>query len=223
MEVPRIDYAPPLPLHRRRKVRQFAMIVAIIAGMIPLAWLAGPLAWRRVQIMYWQRKALRYAPPPDEVVLDASGEFVNQKREMGSHCKCHFEYAVPWSRLDSLLSPPGRWPCATLFLHGRKNPKGEARLIVVEGRVQGERATVVLPTVVQPNSIASKTTAFADAQSSVIVADLPGASSWHTRWFAGQIDLNDDSHFTIPYDLDGVPHVMDGWLMDDDTVKLEQR
>ena len=43
------------------------------------------------------------------------------------------------------------------------------------------------------------------------------------RIYAGQPDLNDESHFTIPYEIDGKTDVIDGWLMPDDSVKLEPR
>lgn len=43
------------------------------------------------------------------------------------------------------------------------------------------------------------------------------------RVFAGQADPSDASHFTIAYDLDGQPGVIDGWLNADGSVKLEPR
>jgi hypothetical protein len=43
------------------------------------------------------------------------------------------------------------------------------------------------------------------------------------RVFAGQPDPNDASHFTIGYELDGAPGVIDGWLVNDQTVVLEPR
>ena len=35
------------------------------------------------------------------------------------------------------------------------------------------------------------------------------------RFFAGQIDPGDESHFTIRYQADGRDGVIDGWLKDD--------
>ena len=42
------------------------------------------------------------------------------------------------------------------------------------------------------------------------------------RFFAGQVDPADASHFTIPYEVDGRVGVIDGWLRDDG-VKLRPR
>ena len=43
------------------------------------------------------------------------------------------------------------------------------------------------------------------------------------RWYAGQCDPSDDSHFTINFQLDGKPGVLDGWLRNDDTIRLQLR
>jgi hypothetical protein len=43
------------------------------------------------------------------------------------------------------------------------------------------------------------------------------------RIFSGQPDPKDESHFTIGYELDGTPGVIDGWLLSDQTVVLEPR
>jgi hypothetical protein len=44
----------------------------------------------------------------------------------------------------------------------------------------------------------------------------------HLRVFGGHADPDDRSHFTIPYELDGTPGVIDGWL-GDDGVKFRPR
>ena len=47
------------------------------------------------------------------------------------------------------------------------------------------------------------------------------------RFFAGQIDPKDDSHFMIDYDVDGEPGTLDGYLRDEQggevTVELKAR
>ena len=43
------------------------------------------------------------------------------------------------------------------------------------------------------------------------------------RIFSGQPDPKDESHFTIDYELDGNPDVIDGWLLRDQTVVLQPR
>ncbi len=43
------------------------------------------------------------------------------------------------------------------------------------------------------------------------------------RFFAGQADPRDASHFTVQYELDGVKNVIDGWLTDDDYLRIVPR
>jgi hypothetical protein len=43
------------------------------------------------------------------------------------------------------------------------------------------------------------------------------------RFFAGQADPENSTHFTIPFERDGRRGMVDGWLRDDESVKLEIR
>jgi hypothetical protein len=43
------------------------------------------------------------------------------------------------------------------------------------------------------------------------------------RFLASRPDPKDPSHFTIDYVLDGQPGVIDGWLQDDNRVRIEPR
>lgn len=57
----------------------------------------------------------------------------------------------------------------------------------------------------------------------------PERSGWIPAWrrpvtlYAGQPDPADESHFTIAYESQGQKGTIDGWLMHDETVKLEVR
>jgi hypothetical protein len=57
------------------------------------------------------------------------------------------------------------------------------------------------------------------------VLPVPRISPWFeaTRIYAGQLDPEDASHFTIDYEARGRRHTIDGWLRDDETVLLEER
>jgi hypothetical protein len=45
----------------------------------------------------------------------------------------------------------------------------------------------------------------------------------HLKLLTGQADPTDESHFTIDYETPRGRGTIDGWLMPDDTVKLELR
>jgi hypothetical protein len=59
-------------------------------------------------------------------------------------------------------------------------------------------------------------------------AERPGYSSaWgplpRVRYYAGQADPLDESHFTIVYEADNAPGTIDGWLDDSDAVTLDPK
>ena len=45
----------------------------------------------------------------------------------------------------------------------------------------------------------------------------------HFRYFAGQVDPEDPTHFTIAYDIGANRYILHGWLTDDDTIKFDTR
>jgi len=100
---------------------------------------SAPRAWRHVQILYWQRQAMNYSPAANKIIYDedpveaAKLQAADHSLIAGGHGEV-FDFATPWDRLYQLISPPGRRPAATLFLHERTNSNGERRLVVVEFR-----------------------------------------------------------------------------------------
>jgi hypothetical protein len=221
MEVQTINYAPPLPLYRRRRFRRVLFAAVFLVVTVTLAPKFLPLAWHHVQLLYWQRQSMNYTAQADQMVYssDPASEALRDSSE--------------WQRFYQLLSPPGRLPKATLFLHELHNGKGESRLVVVEGDiigvssevsrgedvgVKGDLAIRMSATVIRPGS------AFSDPQ------ELPEASRVfilgqfkQLRAYAGQCDSGDNSRFCIRLAADGQTRVVDGWLRDDDTVVLETR
>jgi len=78
-----------------------------------------------------------------------------------------------------------------------------------------------MATVVRPASLNSS-----PAGMGPLIINLDAGSYRETdrlEWFAGQPDPTDDSHFTIRFELNGKPGIVDGWLKDDDTVAIETR
>src|SRR3954454_9414678 len=66
---PRLDYAPPKPHRRRRLVRGLALLLLAVAA-VAVGWRWGPAAWRRAELLYWQRQCLAYTAPPAQVVYE---------------------------------------------------------------------------------------------------------------------------------------------------------
>ena len=62
----RLDYAR-MPPRRRKWIRRSVLLVCL-AMVVAAGWRWGPQAWRRAQLLYWQRQCLRYSAPADQVV-----------------------------------------------------------------------------------------------------------------------------------------------------------
>ena len=223
-------------------------MIFVAALLAPIAWKAGPPALRHTELLYWQRQAMRYSPPANEVIyygLNPNSlpnviaalqrpERKYRAQYMGDSVNDFYQVAEAWQRFYYLYSPPGRRLGATAFLHERRTPLGARRLVAVE--VVPDFSTSGRPwafhefldfsvSVVRPGTLASSPT---ELPNSTSIVDLGAFSDFSKsgidlKIYAGQIDPEDASHFTINYWFQGNTGTIDGWLLDDDIVKLERR
>ena len=136
--------------------------------------------------------------------LDAVGLQVGQWATFWKACQAGWHHG---------LAPRDAEPIA--FLHGRRSPGGNERLLVVE---IGPRPTFVV-NVLSPGTAQSaprrligwSTLGFSR------LADRP------LRVLAGQADANDRAHFTFDYLYDGRRGTVDASLRDDDTITFSSR
>jgi hypothetical protein len=111
-----------------------------------------------------------------------------------------------------------------VFIHGRRAPGGEVRLVAVgfdpiafmDGSdtpfcafSMGYRGPL--------SSLHSLGWRVGEEFQFAVAPDKP------LKLFAGHIDPADESHFTIDFDTGGTRRTIDGWLLPDDTVKLQLR
>jgi hypothetical protein len=189
-----------------------------------------------VKLLWWQGRALGHAAPADQVVFD------NDANQVPALLKSGFEdaqWTAPpsafrpnpaWENFNRLYSPPGRRGAPVLFVHERRNSHGESRLVVVErgwpqrtmGDASGRGALFAISClVVRPGTAFAAPLELCDSAEYIDTKARPRTLA--LRWYAGQCDPSDGSHFTIDFRLDGNPGVLDGWLRDDDTVRLQVR
>lgn len=227
MQLQQIDYARALPNQKRRRaMRRVATGLAALLITI-LAIKSAPRAWRHVQILYWQQRAMTYSPPADQIVYDDDPAETSRVRASNPSVIAGddgelFEFAAPWDRLYQLISPPGRRANATLFLHELTNSNGERRLVVVELRpwttftLDGKSyISWTLDCVILAPGTLSR---YPHEDMPSLNREYPmGALSdgRSTRWYAGQADPHDPSHFTIRTVIGGKSATVDGWFRDD--------
>lgn len=132
----------------------------------------------------------------------------------------------------------GIWGRNAVFLHGlRATPNGPERLVIVSltseivdrfttGSPGDKDAPVLRATVIRPTTWAGGE---AEVSARVIpVAGLAAVPFGSLRFYFGLPDPIDRSHFTLDFDASGLDApgregTIDGYLMPDDSVKLEAR
>ena len=208
MEVQTLQYAPKPAVIKRRFTRRALIAISILAVLIPTAFRL-PNLWSHIQLLHWQRQAMGYSLPPDQIVFRENGDGTAMKSVPGrvSRGNQSFIFAVPWDRFYQLASPPGRQATATLFLHELHNNRGESRLVSVEGT---EMATI---TVFRPGSMFRAPQEQSSNWIPLNRTIFPTAS-----YYAGQVDPKDPSHFSIRMETGNGTEILHGWLKDDDTV-----
>jgi hypothetical protein len=221
-----IWYAPPVPWYRGYRLQRWLIRLLIIAAIT----CGSVWAFRLVQqlhFLYQQRQWMRYSMPDDRIVLAEGTPEVQQLLNLREYHRVTPNALYP--RQAAAYNPPADidWAQedACVFLHARRALGGHERLVTVGLSTQlalltGDgyqlAAAALRPATLRPGSRQEYCSAYLEHEE----LELPGGS---LRIFAGQPDPADESHFTIRYDLDGKSNTIDGWLMPDDTVKLEPR
>ena len=226
MQQLQINYAPAPPAHRRQRLARRAAFVIVAAIVVVLAIRSGPSAWRHAEILYCQHRAMTYSAPADKVVYDDDPSDTTKLRAGSPSMTAGadgevFEFAKPWERLNQFISR--RLPSATCFLHERTSANGDRFLLMVElrrgvGIVTDSQKYQIWDfdyVLVKPGGLSQ----LPEDVSPEHGASLTGESALGavararcTRWYAGQPDAKDPSHFTIHGVSDGKPLQLNGWL-----------
>ena len=142
-------------------------------------------------------------------------------------------------------------PEALLFAHQLTSPNGNQRLVLLDMQVKldgtklaGEEYKVAINRqlkyrICEPKLLGTSPSTVRYGQSLKIVQDgernvipikwvdgtLRSArpQEYNLRFFAGQADPNDASHFTVDYEVGGIKSTIDGWLTDDDFLRIIPR
>lgn len=223
---PRMDYAPRPPLRRRRWVRRLGVCVVLLAaGGSTLWWL--PPVWRNVQVLRMQARCASFTAPPDRVVYDRDRARGAQLRAFDPRYATiaggtAAYVAAEWADFYAVVSPPGARPAATVFLHERRNSRGERRLIAVTahpGIFANPRGVFLDWYVLRPGTSLTRPKLLHNAESHLALERRDG----DLRLFAGQPDPKDVAHFTFDFEQFDYRGTVDGWLRDDDTLVIERR
>ena len=231
MDVPQIEYAPTPPLYHRKRVRRMLFVLALLVIFAPLVWKFGPFVWKQAQILYWQRQAMNYSPPGDQIVFDdvlaAPGIRSTASDLIPVDIGNGYGRTIPPAKhFADLVADLSRPNLPTMYLGGRRSRLGNIRLVYVrgversDGRGDPAKVFMLAAQVYKPATILRSATEV-DGLLTATNIYFPGDA--HVRAFAGQSATDDPSHFIIQLESDSQRVTIDGWLLDDDNVRLERR
>ncbi len=235
-----LEYAPGAPPRRRKRRRQM-LIVLLVACVTVATWWKGPGIYHRGMVMYFLHEAKVYSAPPDQVVYEEDP--AQQARLLklphyhllpsgNSSWNSYVAYWVP--PLDGLTKMDWTVRAApwALFVHERRSPAGHRRLVVIWTAGNGIRPTatgatpdnqvgvMLVGTVIDGTS--SNEVALQEWLAPQSVAENR-TTPLYLRFYAGQPDAADPSHFTIRYQIGDYSDALDGYLEDNDNIALFPR
>jgi hypothetical protein len=103
---------------------------------------------------------------------------------------------------------------ATVFVHQRISPAGHVRLVAINLHIVGGSLECGTRLIIPGDLVKSPKEIISAAKI------VPFAAMQNEKVFAGVPDPADPSHFTFILDGPGAGE-MNGWLLDDDTIRLE--
>ena len=205
-----------LRLRRMRLMPLAIVLLAPFAGRTLIDQVREHKQWNR--LLERQSNYTEYAAPADRVVYCedpvASRELLASDPHYHTIGNCACYVADLGERIPGIHLTRNGGPI--VFLHGRKSSGGLVRLVVVSIM---EDAEVLCIDEFVPIS-ADQRDAYQTRQSDVVVRRWPRQ---RMTILAGQVDPRDSSHFTIGYRLDDQPGTLEGWLMDDGSVRMQVR
>jgi hypothetical protein len=213
-----LSYAPPLPWHRRRQAQR-TVIRLLVAAAITFAGVWGFRFMQQLVFLNQQRHWMSYTMSPAKIILADGAGAAPLLRQPG-YRQLRPNAVVYETPAVTDFSPNSN----CVFIHARRAAGHAQRLIVATispyfGDQLKEYEIDVSLLTPAGLGLGSRPVASPPFGS-------PGLAFENTsgiKIFAGQPDPTDESHFTIPYELNGKSNIIDGWLMSDDSVKLQPR
>ena len=231
-----LDYqAKPCLLTR---VRSHACRIGLLVGGIVVVAVIVLKAQPKLESWYVQRQCSLYAPNPSEVVYqELPPDYDAPPDPKFSEIKTdsalmRIRIAPPCVRVlqqwCDVAPPASDWREAMLFLGGLETPKGDKRIVCLMRRTRDNSATTlgdnVTCLVVVPRALGGQVTkTFSYTRPKNASRWVVGSYARRFEFLAGQRDLADSTHFTVPYRADDERGTIDGWLRDDDSVVLSVR
>ena len=179
----------------------------MLAVVVLVASIWVPRVYQRYLVIQAQRRCLSYTAPSTQIVYDE----VDDKITLVS--------PPVWDQFQQRSRIVGFGAVTVLFMHERISTGGAQRLVCITfdrmslGResVETEELSAIS---IEVESL------WKDANTHIFILH-GGDVGWQSppagtlRFYAGQADPSDQSHFTIVFESQGKKGMLDGWLLDD--------
>jgi hypothetical protein len=220
--LPQLTYAAAPAWHRRKRVRRTVWFAVLaIAAACFLRW-HKPLI-EHAQVLYWQQACAGYVMGPDTTVASI-GHPLHVITTPIPDAWANYERVSYVATLARPVSANRSLPQTLAFLHARTSPGGNRRIVAVRC-VSIYLSSASVLQAFQPAVV--RKVGLWPLSSHPIRIDGHFAGGYpidvDVTVLGGQADPADSSHFTIAYTVNNRPGTIDGWLRDDDAVKLQTR
>lgn len=246
-----LTYGQPIPWHRRKGWRRCLYAFVCLAILVSLPKWAPPTL-QTARLLYWQRQWMTFEEPADRVVFEEHPDFAARLSDpaarnqlplaayetaaggpVGELPACLTKWSIDEAYRIRAPAGPHTPKTAILFLHGRTTPNGMRCIVLLE--LSGYACLIEMPgrrgrdlgifyTVIEPGTALRRP--LRRQVGWYCLRERPGGpqpSQKRFRFFAGQPDAEDASHFTVQYEHGGHPGMIDGYLQDDGSVRLAVR
>ena len=197
-----LDYAPAASVVRSRWFRRTVILSLLLATFIGAWRFGGPLG-HHARVLWWQDTCMEYRQPPDRLVYTNVADDLTQLLRTGEYLRHYtggplmFRDLPAYQGLSSEIGYQAGSGGAIAFMHERVNELGQRRLVIIYvSRDPALYASVLIPSTMTAHGKWGQTANW-----------QPFTSGLHVghRVFAGQVDLNDASSFTVQCEAGGVP------------------
>lgn len=207
----------------RTKLSRWRVPCAVLSALAAFALLY--FFWSELEEAYWHHRCMVYTQSPDRVIYEDDPVKMKTLRALDDrYWPTLYGEAVTYNSESWLEMRKERVLADIAFMHERTGHADNHRLVVVYfneifvyDHKSRERSGLKLTGC---SLLPSET--FHSATLNPQYTTIPHPHGV-MRMFAGQCDLKDESHFTIRYEIDKQPCMIDGWLQSDDTVRLQFR
>jgi hypothetical protein len=232
-----LDYQTPAAPQRRRPLPVIRITLVLAALVLALVYGAEPVV-KTVQAWpekYRRSRCMRYSAAASQVAYDEDFE---RSAALVQADPAHYHgqvkadaQATENSSVGRIAEPLAAWKGHHLrtdfpvFLHARRPRGGGEERLVIVCPVHGRWAA-------RPGQefIRRQFNCDVDLGEGKLVQSFPevgffrpDAAADAVRYYAGQPDPGDESHFTIDFDLGARHGVIDGWLRGDDHIEMAVR